>query len=129
LTQKLDTITPTSGQSGTQQGNGLVFIYDAQNIVTNDNIGIAGAGGQNDLVGQSTQRVCAQVRDAVSDGLTSDYATDPLVSFDRYSWQALQTSAAGNPGTQPVNTGNTITVWKKIDSSVRALLQNELFSQ
>jgi hypothetical protein len=129
LTQSLDTITPTAGQNGTQQGTGLLMIYDAQNVSTSANVGTAGAGGQNDIIDQATTQVCAQIFDAASEGIGSDYAKNPLVTFDSFSWQALQVNASGNPGQQPVNNAAVITLWKKVDTSVRKFLQNELFSQ
>jgi hypothetical protein len=127
LNQTLDTITPQDGESGSKQGTGLLLIYDAQNITTTSNIGVAGAGGKNDIINQASTRVCSKKRDAATDGLNSDYARNPIVNFNRYNWTAIKTSVSGNPGQQPVNIGATVTVWKKIDSSVRAFLQNELF--
>ena len=129
LTQTLDTITPGNGENGTQQGSGLLLIYDAQTITTESNVGVAGSGGNNDIVSQSGTRVCAKVRDVTSDGLSSDFAKAPLVNFNRYAWGAIKTSASGNPGQQPVNPGSSVVVWKKLDSSVRDFLKNELFNQ
>jgi hypothetical protein len=129
LTQSLDSITPANGQAGSQQGSGLLMIYDAQTVTTSANVGVAGAGGQNDVVNQTTTRVCAKIRDASTDGVNSDYARNPLVDFNRYAWSAIKTTGSGNPGQQPVNTGATVVVWKKLDASVRAFLQNELFNQ
>ena len=127
LNQTLDTITPQDGENGSKQGNGLILIYDAATISTESNIGVAGAGGKNDIINQSSLRVCSKQRDAATDGLNSDYARNPIVSFNRYNWSAIKTTASGNPGQQPVNIGATVTVWKKLDSSVRAFLQNEFF--
>jgi hypothetical protein len=129
LNQTLDTIIPQNGENGSKQGAGLVMIYDAKSITTTSNVGVAGAGGKNDIINQATNRVCSKIRDATTDGLTSDYARSPLVNFNRYNWSAIKTNNSGNPGQQPVNTGASVIVWKKLDSSVRAFLQNELFNQ
>jgi hypothetical protein len=129
LTQTLDTITPGDGENGTQQGTGLLLIYDAQTVTTESKVGVAGAGGNNDIISQSGTRVCAKVRDVTSDGLASDFAKAPMVNFNRYTWGAIKTTASGNPGQQPVNPGSAVVVWKKLDSSVRDFLKNELFNQ
>lgn len=128
LNQVMDTISPQNGEDGTQQGNGLILIYDAQNFTSSATIGTAGAGGKNNIINQSSTRVCAKIRDAQSDGLGSNYSRSPLINFNRYNWSAIKTNSSGNPGQQPVNLGGNITIWKKIDSSVRSFLQNELFN-
>jgi hypothetical protein len=130
LTQSFSTITPTSGQSGTQQGSGIVLIYDAATLPTPQaSPGLAGAGGQNDLVDQATTNVCVKILDASTQGINSSYAKTPQVSFNQYNWQALNIGPSGSPGSQAVSNGGTVSVWKKIDYSVRAFVQNELFSQ
>jgi hypothetical protein len=130
LTQNFSTITPTSGQNGTQQGGGIVLIYDAANLPTPQSTpGIAGSGGQNDLVDQATTNVCVKVLDASTQTINSTYAKSPMVNFNRYSWQAISVGQSGSPGSQAVSNGGVVSVWKKIDYSVRAFVENELFSQ
>jgi hypothetical protein len=129
LSQILDSITPGNGQSATQQGAGLVLIYDTQSLSVESKVGSAGAGGQNDIINSTAKKVCVKVHDASTDGLTSPYARDPLVLFNRYNWTAIQTTISGSPGQQPPANGNAVVVWKKLDSSVRYYLQDKLFSQ
>jgi hypothetical protein len=129
LTQSLDTITPQAGEDGTSQGGGYVLIYDAETINLENKVGIAGAGGRSDLPNTSTTRVCSKIKDAQSEGLFSDYSRNPSVSFNRYNWTAIKTNASGNPGTQPLSSGNQIVLWKKLDTSSREVLRDILFNK
>jgi hypothetical protein len=128
-TKSILTINPTSGSSGTQQGEGIIIAYDIQNIAkmsaTN---GTGGLIGDNDINSTITgKRVCAKIHDAATEGTSSDYAKDPLVEFKRYVWKPITVIESGNYGVNPANNGKAIKIFKKIDSSVRYLLKKELF--
>lgn len=126
LERYLDTITPTSGTSGTQQGNGVIFAYDVQNLTASAVIGQAGAAGQIDIESPMSIKYCGKIRDYDSDGASSDYARSPSVSFRIYNWKAIKTQAGGINGTQPTQSDNGIKIFKKIDESVRYFLSKVL---
>ena len=126
LDRQLDVITPESGTSGSQQGKGLIFIYDADNLTEQSVIGQAGAAGLNDIQSNQNVKYCVKISDADSNGINSDFARIPNVSFRKYRWSALRSQAGGNPGNPPPETGKKVEIYKKLDSSVRYLLQKEL---
>jgi hypothetical protein len=128
LNRNLRTLNPGSGTNGTQQGESILFIYDvnATPVLSAQN-GSGGNVGVNDLPNKSEQRICAKIKDAATLGLDSSFAKSPVVDFRRYNWQALKVQESGNFGRNPPNNGKTIKLFKKIDSSVRYLLQKELF--
>lgn len=123
------TINPTSGSSGTQQGEGIIISYDIQNLTSmSSKNGVGGLIGNNDINANLTgNRVCAKIHDAITEGNSSDYAKDPLVEFKRYIWRPITVIESGNYGVNPANNGKSIKIFKKIDSSVRYLLKKELF--
>lgn len=129
LTKSLDTISPQSGEDGTKQGSGYILIYDTETISIQNKLGVAGAGGRNDISNNTTVRVCAKIKDAQSEGLFSDYSRNPTVSFSRYNWTSIKTNSSGNPGNQPISSNGQIVVWKKLDTSVREVLRDILFNK
>lgn len=126
LDRNLDVINPEHGSSGTRQGNGIALIYDTQSILTEAVIGQAGAGGRADLDSPTSTKYCGKIRDAESDGINNEFARNPSVSFRRYTWKAIETGRGGDPGTPPPASTNTVDVYKKLDSSVRYMLNKEL---
>lgn len=126
LQRTLDVIVPENGDSGTQQGNGVALVYDANLVSATAIIGQAGAAGMADLDSPESTKFCGKIRDAMSDGLNSEFARNPSVSFRRYNWKALRTNGGGNNGVQPPGSTNSVEVYKKIDPSVRFLLTKEL---
>jgi len=114
------------GISGTQQGEGLLFTYDYNSASLQSTIGQPGYVGANDIPVYSTERICAKVQDAVSESSTSDYAANPSVNFKRYQWQALKVSGEDTIPKSPTDNKKSIHLFKKIDSSVRYLLKQEL---
>lgn len=126
LERFVDRLVPESGTSGTQQGAGSIFVYDAQNLSFQSNLGQAGAAGQIDLNSPESTKYCAKVRDYDSDGATSDFAKVPNVSFRRYRWRAIKTESGGNNGNAPIQTGKSINIYKKVDEFQRHLLSKLL---
>lgn len=125
LPRSLDTITPGSGENGTEQGRGLLFIYDVKNAMTNSFPGGSGETGLADISVNPQQRICVKIDDANA-GINTPQAKNPFVSFRRYNWQVLRSVPGGNPGTPPRNTGKSVEVFKKIDPSARYLLDKSL---
>ena len=78
----------------------------------------------NDL---SEERICVKVRDAQTEGSDSLFAVDPSVEFRRYNWTPLRVIENGNFGITPPNNGKKINILKKLDSSARYFLKEELF--
>src|SRR5690606_26757903 len=106
--RSLEELYPESGSNGTQQGYGIAFVYDVQNVSVDAQPGAAGAGGKNDIPVLTSMRYCVKVSDAVSDGDLSSYAKTPFVSFRKYNWTALRSSSGGNAGTPPVASDNSV---------------------
>lgn len=121
-----DLIDPTVGANGTSQGNGILFVYDFQNLVATAKPGTAGNGGNNDLPVVIENRYCAKIDDALTQGLNSSFAKTPVVSFDLYKWQGLKINRGEAGGANPEFSKKKIKVYKKMDSSVRYLLQKEM---
>ena len=126
LERNLDLIVPESGDNGTQQGNGVALIYDTAALAASATLGQAGAAGLADLDSPESTKFCGKIRDADSDGITSEFARNPSVSFRRYRWKAIRTAGGGNNGVQPPASTNNVEVYRKIDSSARFLLSKEL---
>lgn len=124
-TRILDTLTPTGGDSGTEQGNGSVFLYDTRTSSLQSNIGQAGAGGKNDLASPVSIKYCAKKRDATTDP-NSSYKNEPTVEFKRINWKAFDVQGGALPGTVPPFTGKKIQLYKKLDPGVLYLLKKEL---
>lgn len=125
--RELEVIQPESGTDGSQQGAGLVFIYDTENLTAESSIGQAGAAGRSDLQGAENIQYCYKKSDASTHGNASDFARNPSISFRKYRWQAIRTTGAGDTGNPPPSTGKKVEIYKKLDSSVRHLLKEELF--
>jgi hypothetical protein len=124
--KNFDIIDPTVGANGTAQGNGILFIYDYQNLSATAIPGIAGNGGNNDLPAVEENKYCVKVSDALTQGTASPFAKKPSVSFDFYKWQGLKVNRGQASGSNPEFSLKKIKVYKKMDSSVRYLLQKEL---
>jgi len=127
LTRSLGNITPANGQNGTEQGNALIFIYDAQNVSTSATVGGPGIAGLADINISPQTRTCVKVSDA-KDGLNTPEALTPYVSYRVFQWQALTSSSGGNPGSTPFNTGKKVNIYKKIDPAERYLLDHSLLN-
>lgn len=125
LGRSLDTISPGSGESGTEQGRGLFFVYDIKNLSARALAGGAGTVGNTDININPQTRICAKIDDANA-GINTDQAKNPFVSFRRYQWQAVKSVSGGNPGTPPANNGKSVEVFKKIDPAARYLLDKSL---
>lgn len=125
LARSLDVISPASGESGTEQGRGLLFVYDIKNINGRALPGGSGAVGTPDININPQERICVKIDDANA-GINTEQAKNPFVSFRRYQWRAIRSIDAGNPGTPPRNTGKEIEVFKKIDPAARFLLDKSL---
>lgn len=125
--RQLDTIRPEGGTDGSQQGSGLVFIYNAQNLISEATLGQAGAAGRADISGVPSVKYCYRKSDAQTHGSTSEYARNPTVSFRKYNWQALRVEGLGDAGTPPASSGKKVEVYKKLDSSVRHWIKEEVF--
>lgn len=121
----LDTLTPTNGESGTEQGSGFVFVYDVNNRLFQTQVGQAGAGGKNDLASPTQIKYCAKKRDATTDP-NSGYRNDPSVEFKRINWKTFEVNGGGVPGTVPQFSPKKIFLYKKIDPGVLYLLKKEL---
>ena len=121
----LDTLSPTAGENGTEQGSGLVFIYDARNVSLQAQVGQAGAGGKNDLPSPNTIRYCAKKRDYSTDP-NSSYRNDPSVEFKRINFKAFDVQGGALPGNVPPFTGKKVNIYKKLDPAVLYLLKKEL---
>lgn len=124
--RNLITYNPGSGSSGTQQGEGLLFVYDIKHILTSYKNGSGGQVGANDLTAFEQPKACARIQDAETTGLNSLYAKDPVVDFKKLRWKAIKVIESGNFGRNPPNNGKSIRVFKKMDSSIRYLLKQEL---
>lgn len=114
------------GISGTQQGEGLLFTYDYNNSSLQSQIGQPGYPGANDIPAYKNERICAKVQDAITESETSVFAASPSVNFKRYQWQALKVSGENAIPKTPINNNKGVHLFKKIDSSVRYLLKQEL---
>jgi hypothetical protein len=122
----LDTINTGSGISGTERGNGFVFIYDTQNLTSTSINGIPGTPGPNDLPDITTNRVCAKVQDAITEGEESEFAKDPVVQFKKFNWTPIKVIGQDAQAKIPKDNKKRVYIYKKIDSSVRYLLKQEL---
>lgn len=122
--KKLVDITPTDGESGTQQGSGYVFVYDAINPTIKYNNGSAGAAGLADIPMISTINVCAKIQDFSTDG-DGQYAQSAYVIFKKVDYTSLNIANGGNSGAQPSITADKVVLFKKTDSSLRYFLQKE----
>lgn len=119
------TYNPGSGSDGTQQGGGLFFVYDVKNFIASSLNGRGGTVGANDIPNINSQKVCAKIRDASTEGENSLYAKNPVVDFQKLRWKAIKVLERGNFGSNPTENGKTIKIYKKMDSSIRYLLQKE----
>lgn len=126
-TKHLITFNLGSGTNGSQQGEGVLFVYDFNTISATARNGEGGSIGQNNLPNRSERRACAKISDSITEGLESSWAINPKVNFIKYNWEPLKVINEGNYGRTPVNNGKEIKYYKKIDSSVRYLLKNEIF--
>lgn len=122
----LSDINISLGISGTQQGEGLIFTYDYNSAVLESNVGQAGYPGANDIPVYRNDRICAKIQDATNEAVTSEFAANPSVNFKRYQWQALKVSGENAAPKSPTISNKRIHLFKKIDSSVRYLLKQEL---
>lgn len=121
----LDYIDPTAGANGTKQGNGYVIIYDYKTLNASSKPGIAGVGGNKDLPEVESTKYCVKVDDAVNHSVDSSFSKTPLVNFNIFKWKALKINRGEPSGSVPDYSTNSLKVFKKIDSSVRYLLQKE----
>ena len=126
LELNFDQINTTSGVNGTQQGLGLLFLYDYNNINATANIGKAGRSGIDDLPVIEQDKLCVRVKDLNSEGEDSEFAGDPLVDFRIYKWQALKVLPSQDLGENPDDNGKRIYIFNKMDSSARYFLSKEL---
>lgn len=124
-TRFLDSLVPTAGENGTEQGSGLIFIYDAKTVNLQAQVGQAGAGGKNDLASSNTIRYCAKKRDYTTDP-NSNYRNDPSVEFKRINFKAFDVQGGSVPGNVPPFTGKKVNIYKKLDPAVLYLLKKEL---
>jgi len=125
LSRSLDNIRPGSGESGTEQGRGLLFVYDIKTLNARALPGGAGMVGNTDVVINPQTRICVKIDDANA-GINTEQAKNPFVSFRRYQWQALKSTSGGNPGIPSRHTGKEVEVFKKIDPAARYLLDKSL---
>ena len=126
LKTSLDQISTTSGINGTNQGRGLVFLYDVENLITSAKVGVAGKAGSNDLPEIITDKACVKIQDFNSEGPESEYASNPVVDFKLYKWQALKVNESQDLGVNPEDNGNRVYIYKKMDSSSRYFLSKEM---
>lgn len=122
----LDMIDTSNGISGTQQGQGVIFVYDAQSIQTQSSVGVPGYAGPNDLPSLKEIRMCARIKDALTSSETSPFSSSPSVQFRRYDWKALDVTGSDIQPKIPENNGKRVYIFKKLDSSLRHLLKQEL---
>lgn len=130
LDHQIVTLNTSDGISGTEQGEGYIFLYsikDALNSEFSSKIGGAGEAGADDISKINSTRVCVKVNDVDSTGVDSEFAAEPSVSFRRYNWQAIRVENNSNFGNPPLNNGKKIKVYKKVDQSVRHLIKKELY--
>lgn len=127
LSRNLLEINPGSGTNGTQQGQGVLLVYDVENLTASSKNGKGGIIGERDLSELSEQRLCVKIKDAKTQGENSLFAIDPSVEFRRYNWKPLRVIENGNFGITPPNNGKKINILKKLDSSSRYFLKEELF--
>lgn len=127
LDRNIDVITPGSGEDGTEQGRGLMFVYDIKQLTQNALAGSAGTKGSPDLSINPQVRICAKIDDATA-GINTEQAKNPFVSFRRYNWQSIKANNAGNNGVPPRQNGKKVEVFKKLDPATRYLLEKCLDS-
>ena len=127
LDRNVDVITPGSGEDGTEQGRGLMFVYDIKQLTSNALAGSAGSKGAPDLTINPQVRICAKIDDATA-GVNEPQAKNPFVSFRRYNWQSIRANNAGNNGVPPRQNGKKVEVFKKLDPATRYLLEKCLDS-
>ena len=127
LSRNLLEVNPGSGTNGTQQGQGVLFVYDIENLSGLAKNGKGGIIGESDLNNLTEERLCVKVKDAKTEGDESIFAVDPSVEFRRYNWKPLKVRENGNFGITPPDNGKRINILKKMDSSSRYFLKHELF--
>lgn len=125
LARSVDTIIPGNGENGTEQGRGILFVYDIKNINTRSLPGSSGVVGNTDININPQERICVKIDDANA-GINTEQAKNPFVSFRRYQWQAIKSTSGANPGTPPRNTGKGIEIFKKLDPATRFFLDKNL---
>jgi hypothetical protein len=126
LDNQILTVNPTDGKDGTQRGKALILAYDVNEKSISAVNGQSGAGGKNDFTSQESTRYCFKKRDADTDGILSEFAQDPSVTFIKYRWKPLRSELSGNPGNPPNNPNNTVEIYTKLSDSVRFLIQDAL---
>lgn len=124
--QNFDYIDPTIGSNGTNQGDGIILIYDSNNLVATARPGQAGNGGRNDIPNLKQAKSCVKIDDAVTKGIDSSFAREPIVNFNLYQWTGLKVNTGQPSGQPPTFDPKSIKIFKKIDSSVRYLIKQEL---
>lgn len=121
-----DTIDPTIGANATSQGKGLVFIFRAEKINLSASTGKPGVGGKNDLTELNEPKYCVKIDDANTRGLDSDFALNPLVTYNIYNWKGLNINS-GQPGGSIGNSNsNSIKLFKGVNAFSRYLIQQEI---
>lgn len=111
---------------GTQQGEGSVFLYDVNTLTATSKKGQNSTIGVNDLPVLNEVRYCYKIQDAVTSGEDSDFAIEPVVQFQKYNWQAITVDEKVKMPEPVKDNKKKINIFKKIDSSVRNLLKEEL---
>jgi hypothetical protein len=124
-----DNIDPTAGANGTNQGDGVLLIYDynQDNSTITARSGVAGQGGLNDLDSLSSTKYCVKISDADTKGIDSSFAQNPVVNFNIYNWEGLKINRGQPSGQVPDYSNKSIKIYKKLDSSLRYLIKNTLF--
>jgi hypothetical protein len=116
-------LSVTEGIQGNNQGRGDIFIYDntgATNLSAN--IGGSGLPGVVDINLDEVleERVCAKIDD-INSG-----ASSLQVTFKKVEWKPLSLNKNSLPFDPLKDTGRKISLYKKLDSSVRLLLKDVL---
>lgn len=123
---QVDSYSPTNGENATANGAGIIFAYEIKNPSIESHFGVPGKAGNIDLTIDESVNMCEAHRDGLTDGKNSTYARTPSVTVKKYFWQPVRVISAAQPGTNPTADVNVVSVYKKVDSSVRYLLQKNV---
>lgn len=121
------TVTPTDGVNGTDSGKATVFAYDIYNYSLTNQRGVGGNGGSNTLpVVAYPVNYCLQLKDAISEGLGSEYAKTPLLQMRKITWKPIVSDSPGENGTTSTSQIKKVEIYLKTDHLMRYFLESDI---
>ncbi|MCP4914599.1 MAG: hypothetical protein GY909_15900 [Oligoflexia bacterium] len=91
--QNYQTINLEIGQNGTRNGfvNLLLYNIDFSNVQISTTPGVGGSNGMDDIGNYGpVSKYCYTVKDALSEGIASEFAKTPQVNMTRFIWEPIK---------------------------------------